>query len=88
MKLEERGRPSMEQVESVKQKIIGLIEEMRVVHPERLRKAYIARYRQDNPISWHTIRKYLDQLKDEGKIREEVITKGKRRTISLVRANF
>ena len=88
MKLEERGRPNLEAVESVKQKIVSLIEGVSVTHPERLRKAYNEQYRQGRKISWITLRKYLDQLKNEGKIREEVITQGKRRTISVIRSNF
>ena len=88
MILNGRGRPCLEQVESVKQKIISLIEEMSVTHLERLRKVYNERYRQGKKISWITLRKYLDKLKNEGKIREEVITQGKRRTISVIRCNF
>ena len=88
MMLDGRGRPDLEVVESIKQKIITLIEEMSVTHPERLRKAYNERYRQDKRIGWMTVRKYLDQLKNEGKIIEQVITQGKRRTISIIKTNF
>ncbi|OGR46959.1 MAG: hypothetical protein A2X34_09705 [Elusimicrobia bacterium GWC2_51_8] len=88
MRLDERGRPGLEQLEAIKQRILGLIEEMKVAHPERLRKAYNEHYRQGQKIAWITMRKYLNQLKNESKIREEIISKGKKRTISLIRANF
>jgi len=88
MIIDNRGRPNLEAVESIKQKIVGLIEQMTITHPERLRKAYNEHYRQGNGLSWATLRKYLDQLKAEGKIREEVITQGKRKTISVIRSNF
>ncbi|OGS36440.1 MAG: hypothetical protein A2293_06590 [Elusimicrobia bacterium RIFOXYB2_FULL_49_7] len=88
MRFEESGRPGLDQLEPVKQRILGLIEEMKVAHPERLRKAYNEHYREGQKIAWITLRKYLDQLKNEGKIREEILSKGKKRTISLIRANF
>lgn len=90
MKIEDRGRPDLENIETIKERLIQLIEQVRVCHPERLRKAYNKQYRNQTKqkISWATIRKYLDSLKSEGKIHEEVITKGKRRTISFIRVNF
>ncbi|OGR74279.1 MAG: hypothetical protein A2089_03825 [Elusimicrobia bacterium GWD2_63_28] len=88
MRLDERGRPGLDQLEGIKERIIGLIEELGMAHPARLRKAYNEHYRQGQKISWITMRRYLDQLKAEGKIREEVITSGKKRTISVIRANF
>ena len=88
MKMDERGRPDLQAVETIKQRIVELVEEIVVTHPERLRNAYNGKYRQDRKLAWITLRKYLDQLKNEGKIREEIITEGKRRTISLIRTNF
>lgn len=90
MIIEDRGRPDLEDVETIKERLIQLIEALKVAHPERVRKAYNQQYRNQAKlkISWATIRKYIDELKNEGKIREEVLTKGKRRTISFIRTNF
>lgn len=90
MIIDESGRPDLEEVEMIKGRLIQIIEEVKVSHPERIRRIYNQKFRNgtSRKIAWITIRKYLDQLKVEGKIREEIITKGKRRTISFIRANY
>ena len=90
MKIGGSGRPGLEEVEPIKQRLIQLISFLKIAHPERIRKAYNQEFRNEplRKISWISIRKYLNELKNEGKIKEEVLTQGKRRTISFIKLNF
>ena len=76
----------MEEIDGIKNKLIGIIGEVQTAHPERIRQKYKEKY--SKLLSWRTIRKYLDELLAEQKIREQVILEGKRRTISVFRANL
>lgn len=86
MKIGCSGGPDLEDIEAVKQRLIQLIAFLKIAHPERIRKAYNQQYRNEpmRKISWITIRKYLNELKNEGRIKEEIMTRGKRRTISFI----
>lgn len=89
MMIEERGRPELKAIEPVKERILCLVEEMKVTHLQRLKKAYNDKFRGDNrKISWSTLKKYMDELKSEGNIRDELLTQGKRKTMYLYRTNF
>ena len=90
MKIGCSGRPGLEDFEPIKQRLIQLIEFLKIAHPERIRKAYNQQYRNEplRKISWISIRKYLNELKNEGKIKEEILTRGKKRTISFIKLNL
>ncbi|MEW6040590.1 MAG: hypothetical protein AB1633_03620 [Elusimicrobiota bacterium] len=63
MRIEERGRPELKAMEPVKERMLELIEEMRVTHIQRLRKAYNDRFRNNHrKISWATLKKYLNEV--------------------------
>jgi len=82
-----RGRPDLEETDNIKEKILAILQETRVAHPGRIRTIYSQNH--ERVLSRATVRKYLDRLKEEGKIREEVITEGKTgRTISIVKINY
>ena len=86
LQLSHRGRPSMEEMDGIKNRFIGIIKDVQVVHPESIRRLYSEKY--SKMLTWRTVRKYLDQLLSEQKIREHVILEGKRRTISVFRVNL
>ncbi|MFH1230935.1 MAG: hypothetical protein V1709_05500 [Planctomycetota bacterium] len=90
MKIGCSGRPGLEDIEAVKQRLIQLIAFLKISHPERIRKAYNQQYRSEplRKISWISIRKYLNELKNEGKIKEEILTQGKKRTLSFIKLNL
>ncbi len=63
--------------------IIEIIQERVLINPEGIRKELIERLKKED-IGWGTIRKHLDYLKEKGRIKEDIITKGKKRTISII----
>lgn len=79
------GKPSLQETKGIKQKMINIIREKQVINPEGIRKIYTERYNEGKKVSWLTIRRYLNILKEESKIDEKVITQGTRRKISLIR---
>jgi len=79
------GRPSLQERKNIKEKIINIIKMKGVINPESIRKNYIENYNEGKNVSWLTIRRYLNILKEESKIDEKIITQGTRRKISVIR---
>ena len=86
---EKPGRPNLEESENVKTRLLNLIVELKISHPDQIKNVYNERYRKDarSKVTWRTIRKYLDDLLKECKIKQQIITKGDHRTISFIIPN-
>ena len=87
MRIQEKGRPSLEETKKIKEKILEIVEKAQVAHPERIRRDF-SKFNDGKLVSWATVRKYLDELSAEGKLREQIITKGARRKLSVFRVIF
>ena len=82
-----KGRPSLDEKEDIRRRFVSIIEEVKVAHPERVRKIYIQKF--NKLLSRATVIKYLDLLLKEGKVRQNIITEGiGGRTISVFRVNY
>lgn len=81
------GRPPLEATEPVKNRICEIIKENIVCYPGQIMALYNQKYRKGRLISWEAIRKYLDQLKAEGRVIETVLHEGLKRTTSQIKVS-
>jgi len=74
------GRPTDN---DITEKIYDIIRDCKGTYPNRIKKDYFERY--ERKLSWGTVRNHLDILIKQGRIDEEIITEGTRRTLTLYR---
>ena len=90
IKIEDKGgRPFLAEKEPIKDRIVELLSKLEVANPERVRKEYNESFRKDKPkLSWITLRRYLDKLIRENRIKENIMAQsehGRKRTSTILR---
>jgi DNA-binding transcriptional ArsR family regulator len=79
-------KPGPKPDQQITENILNIISKQRNLTAEAIRRRYSLVYKSKKTISWRTIRKHLDELVEEGIIKEEFLF-GKKRRIAFFKIN-